>query len=82
MPANNSNSSHRDSELSNLHLGLLAIPQSFLLQIGTVSVLMLVLAQKNATATLNAIGKASEEVFRGERLPILDFPDNRQTNDS
>lgn len=57
-----------------LNLGLLTIPQSILLQMGTTSVIMLVLAQKTATETINVIGQASEELFRGDRLPILDFP--------
>ena len=79
MPSININSSSpSDSKSGDFNFGLFAIPQSFLLQAGTVSVLMLVLAQKSATETLNAIGKASEEVFRGDRLPILEFPENRQ----
>jgi hypothetical protein len=70
MSPENSN----DSAQPGLNLGLLTIPQSILLQMGTTSVIMLVLAQKTATETLNAIGQASEELLRGDRLPILDFP--------
>jgi hypothetical protein len=57
-----------------LNLGLFTIPQSILLQFGTLSVFMLVLAQKTTTDALTAVGEASEELLRGERLPILDFP--------
>lgn len=52
------------------------IPQSILLQVGTVSVFMLVLAQKSATDALTALGQASEELLRGERLPLLEFPNS------
>jgi hypothetical protein len=71
MSPNNLNSSAQ----TGLNLGLLTIPQSILLQMGTTSVIMLVLAQKTATETIYAIGQASEELFRGDRLPILDFPE-------
>jgi hypothetical protein len=82
MPPSNMNlSSQNDFKSGDFNLGLFAIPQSILLQIGTVSVITLLLAQKNATETLNAIGKASEEVFRGDRLPILEFPENCQTKE-
>jgi hypothetical protein len=77
MSPDNLNSSAQ----TGLNLGLLTIPQSILLQLGTTSVIMLVLAQKTATQTLYAIGEASEELFRGDRLPILDFPeDNHHTS--
>jgi hypothetical protein len=68
------------SAQTGLNLGLFTIPQSILLQMGTTSVLMLVLAQKTATQTLYAIGQASEELFRGDRLPILDFPEDSHSN--
>lgn len=64
---------HSYSDSNPLNLGLL-IPQSILLQLGTVSVIMLVLAQKTATDAFTAVGQASEELLRGTRLPILDFP--------
>lgn len=57
-----------------LNLGLFSIPQSVILQAGTVSVLTLVLAEKATREALIAVGQASEEIFRGERLPMLDFP--------
>ncbi|MBF2064926.1 MAG: hypothetical protein IGS39_10970 [Calothrix sp. C42_A2020_038] len=75
-------STNSKSYTHGLNLGLFTIPQSILLQVGTVSVLMLVLAQKTTTEALSAIGQASEELLRGERLPILDFPDqNNQDQD-
>jgi hypothetical protein len=68
MSPNRQNSDHQGLNLASL------IPQSILLQIGTVSVFMLVLAQKTATDAFTALGEASEELLRGERLPILEFP--------
>jgi hypothetical protein len=62
------------SSQAELNLGLFSIPQSTILQAGTVSVLTLVLAEKATREALIAVGQASEELFRGERLPMLDFP--------
>ena len=57
-----------------LNLGLFSIPHSVILQAGTISVLTLMLAEKATREALIAVGQASEELFRGERLPMLDFP--------
>ncbi len=62
------------SSNSGLNLGLISIPQSLLLQTGTVSILLLLLAQKASQSALVVMGQASEEIFRGDRLPILNFP--------
>jgi hypothetical protein len=70
--------SQNRSQHDGLDLFLFTIPQSALLQLGTASVLTLLLAEKATAETLQAIGQASEEVFRGERLPILDFPIDNQ----
>ncbi|MCW5316901.1 hypothetical protein GTQ43_24720 [Nostoc sp. KVJ3] len=59
---------------------LFTIPQSFLLQIGTASILLLLITGKTTVRALETIGEASEELFRGDRLPILDFPEERETN--
>lgn len=68
------------SSSSELNLGLFSIPQSVILQAGTVSVLTLVLAEKATREALIALGEASEEIFRGERLPMLDFPTSNSTD--
>ena len=57
-----------------LNLTLFTIPQFLLLQMGTASILLLLLAEKASGETLQAIGEASEELFRGDRLPLLNFP--------
>ncbi|MBE9038883.1 hypothetical protein [aff. Roholtiella sp. LEGE 12411] len=63
---------------SGLNLVLFSIPQSFLLQIGTASILLLLTTQKTTVRALEAVGEASEELFRGDRLPILNFPDDNE----
>jgi hypothetical protein len=65
-----------------LNLVLFSIPQSFLLQIGTASILLLLTTQKTTVRALEAIGEASEELFRGDRLPILNFPDDNELDKS
>lgn len=65
-----------------LNLTLFSIPQSLLLQIGTASILLLLTVEKATGKTLVALGEKSEELFRGDRLPILDFPDDNELNQS
>jgi hypothetical protein len=75
-------SSSKQTSDSGLDLVLFTIPQSFLLQVGTASILLLSLAEKATVETLQTIGEASEELFRGDRLPILNFPDQNERNQS
>lgn len=72
----------KSSTDSGLNLFFFSLPQSFLLQVGTASVLMLLIAEKAVIQNLQAIGEATEELFRGDRLPILDFPEQEQGNES
>lgn len=65
-----------------LNLGLITIPQSLVLQTGTASILLLLLAQKATQSALSAMGQASEEIFRGDRLPILNFPNEDELSRS
>lgn len=66
-----------------LNLVLFSIPQSLLLELGTASILLLLTSQKLAVKALESIGQASEELFRGDRLPILPFPNHDElTNKS
>jgi hypothetical protein len=41
---------------------------------------MLLIAEKTVIQNLQAIGEATEELFRGDRLPILDFPEEERGN--
>jgi hypothetical protein len=54
------------------------IPTSCLLPLCTISVLMLLMAEKTVIEGLAALGEASEELFRGDRLPILNFPRDQE----
>ncbi|WP_016950484.1 hypothetical protein [Anabaena sp. PCC 7108] len=63
------------SSNSGLDLIFFTIPQSCLLQLSTVPLLMLLIADKASSKALASVGEASEEVFRGDRLPNLTFPD-------
>lgn len=56
----------------------LPLNQSCFLQIGAISMLMLLMAQKATREALLNLGEASEELFRGDRLPLLNFPDDDQ----
>ena len=72
----------KPSQNSGLNLILFTIPQQVLLQIGTASVLLVLLAEKATAQSLQAIGQASEEVFRGDRLPVLNFPTQTESESS
>lgn len=65
-----------------LNLVLFNLPQFLLLQVGTASILLLLLASKTTVETLQMIGEVSEELFRGERLPIINFPEPNEINRS
>lgn len=41
--------------------------------------LLALLGGKAFSETLKAIGEASEELFRGDRLPVLKFPVERES---
>lgn len=73
---------HKPSTNPELNLLLFSIPQSLLVQLGTASMLMLLTASKASTIALEAMGQASVELFRGDRLPILDFPEDNEINNS
>lgn len=60
-----------------LNLIFLSIPQSCLLQMGTASMLLLLVAEKATAQGLLSLGQATEEIFRGDRLPMLEFPDQQ-----
>ncbi|WP_341527733.1 hypothetical protein WKK05_35510 [Nostoc sp. UHCC 0302] len=67
---------------SGLNLVFFSIPQFFLLQMGTASILLLLTTQNATVKALEALGEASEEIFRGDRLPILNFPDDDEIDNS
>ena len=77
-------SSTTDKSKANPELNLLlfSIPQSMLVQLGTVPTLLLLTVGKVSLQALETIGQTSEELFRGDRLPILDFPEDPEINNS
>lgn len=70
------------SESEGLNLILFTIPQETLLQLTAGSALIALLGGKAAAKTLQAIGEASEELFRGDRLPVLKFPVETESESS
>ena len=64
----------RSLETDRVNLIFFSISQEVLLQVSTLPVLLAVLGGKAFCESLQAIGQASEEVFRGDRLPVLKFP--------
>lgn len=74
-------SPHQKRSEDELNLIFFSIPQQILLQISTGPVLIALLAGKTAAQTLQAIGEVSEEVFRGDRLPVLKFPSTESEPD-
>ena len=51
------------------------IPIELLLSLATAPVLLGIVSIQAVGSWLQAAGVASEEVFRGDRLPVLHFPD-------
>lgn len=47
------------------------------LSLGTIPLLLLTIATENATQSLIELGKAAEEVFRGDLLPILHLEEKK-----
>ena len=52
------------------------ISSDLLLSLATGPVLLVLLANKGINELLPEIGLYSEEIFRGDRLPMLNFPQN------
>jgi hypothetical protein len=75
MPSPN----QKRSEPEGLNFIFLTIPQQTLLQLSAGSALIAMLSGKAVAETLQAIGQASEEVFRGDRLPMLKFPVEKES---
>ena len=69
-----SSSNQKGSHPRELNLIFFSIPQNILLQISVGPVLLAVLGGRAAAQLLQTLGEESEEIFRGERLPILNFP--------
>lgn len=51
------------------------VPTTLLLSLGTIPVLAFLLGSKAILQAMRELGEASEEIFRGDRLPVLDPQD-------
>ena len=60
------------------HSPKLPIPSDILLSFAALPMLGGLLAAKAAAKFVGSIGIESEEVFRGSRLPLLNFPQSEQ----
>lgn len=58
--------------------GNLPISSDILLSLAALPLLGGLMAAKATASFVSALGSQSEEVFRGSRLPILNFPHSRQ----
>jgi len=67
------NNKLRDTTATNP--SVLGIPTEFLLSLATGPLLLGVISLEAIFSGLQAAGISSEELFRGDRLPILHFPD-------
>ncbi|UBF24416.1 hypothetical protein K9N68_22310 [Kovacikia minuta CCNUW1] len=67
------NSSDKVSPKTSLPLTDLIVPE-FLLGLATAPLLVGLVGTKVVTQALRELGELSEEVFRGDRLPTLNFP--------
>jgi hypothetical protein len=78
MPTPKSNS----PETTGVKLLFFSIPSEVLLQLGTGSLLLGLVGGKAVAQAARAIGQASEELFRGDRLPVLPFPETETASES
>lgn len=67
-------STSKSAKTEGLDVFFFSIPSEVLLQLGTGVMVLGVLGSKAVDQALQGIGQASEEVFRGDRLPLLKFP--------
>lgn len=72
-------SSSKTTKTEGLDLFFFSIPNEVLLQLGTGAMVLGLLGSKALDQTVQAIGQASEEVFRGDRLPLLEFPSETES---
>ena len=50
------------------------ISSELLLSLATSPLVLGILASRGAAELMSGVGESSEEIFRGDRLPILKFP--------
>lgn len=68
----------KNSETPAINLSQSPIPTDFLLSLATGPLLLGVISTQAVFSWLADIGVASEELFRGDRLPVLHFPEREE----
>lgn len=56
------------------------VPPQILLSVATVPLLVALVSSKALAEGVRELGLLSEEIFRGDRLPVLNFPSATQAN--
>ncbi|PSB34337.1 hypothetical protein [Stenomitos frigidus] len=56
------------------------VAPELLLSLATVPLLVALVGSKVLTEAVQELGLLSEEIFRGDRLPVLNFPKTVQSN--
>ncbi len=65
------------STSSSTHRSIQTVPPSLLVSLAATPWLLTIVAVQATQELLEQLGLASEEIFRGDRLPVLHFPDDR-----
>ena len=72
-------SNHPDrSDIESFNLPQVIIPKEIFLSLATGPLLVGILCGKAILEFWQGVGEASEEAFRGDRLPTIKFPDQAQ----
>jgi len=66
-------------EQQGIDLFFVSLSPKVLLQIGTGTVLLAMLGIKAYSELIQTIGQSTEEILRGDRLPVLPFPEPQKT---
>jgi len=62
-----------------IDLFFFSLSPQVLLQIGTGSVLLAMLGLRAYSELIESVGQSAEEILRGDRLPLLPFPEPQKT---
>ncbi|PIG91832.1 hypothetical protein [Gloeocapsopsis sp. IPPAS B-1203] len=62
-----------------IDLFFFSLSPQVLLQIGTGPVLLAMLGLRAYSELIESVGQSAEEILRGDRLPILPFPEPQKT---
>ncbi len=69
----------QDRKQQGIDLFFASLSPKVLLQISTGPVLLAMLGAKAYLELIQSLGQATEEILRGDRLPVLPFPEPQKT---